>query len=249
MRGGEAMSSTRLFKFIRATAITLGMAVGLAVLITQATAPRSVGGSGLSTAARDWCVSGGTSVPSTQVRQAGAVFLGMAAYSEDERPALLADPRWDPSCAIAYELWGLSTEEWEWCFRDDVQSSQLAPAITVLGMGEDEAAGTERFTEAPGDDPAEYTQACRFAYRFWRDAPSGADPGPPARAYFAIDTERQGWCQANPEAIAEARTMLGIGGDAIGGDALPDLVAETRACNFAALLADGRAVASAASAP
>lgn len=211
--------------------------MGLAVLVSQTTAPRSVGSSGVPATARDWCVSDG---PFTQVRQAGAVFLGLTGYSEEERDALQADPRYDHACAIAYELWALSTEEWDWCWRDDVRWTYLTPAITLLGMGEDEAAGTEGFGEAPGDDAAEYTQACRFAYQFWREGPAGGDPGPPARAYFAVESATKGWCDANPEPIGEARTLLGIDGDVVGGDSLADLVAEVRACKFASHLAAGR---------
>src|SRR5688572_22637273 len=237
MRVGRVSRSTRI------AAMSAALVVGLVVVVGQATSfwTAAVSPDDRSGAAHEWCTSAGTSGPSGQVRQLAVVELGMKAYSEHD-PAEKADPLWAPACAIAYELWGLTTDEWNWCSNEEVRSSVLAAAITLLGMGEEEASGTESFGEAPGDNPAEYTQACRFAYRFWRDSRAGADPGPPARAHFAVDPARSAWCAANPGAIREARDWLGIVDDGGGEDSLEDLVGETRACNFASLLAEGRAV-------
>src|SRR5687768_5178686 len=131
MRVGRVSRSTRR------AAISAALVVGLVVVVGQATSfwTAAVSPDGPSGAAHEWCTSAGTSGASGQVRQLAVVELGMRAYSEED-PAVRANPLWAPACAIAYELWGLTTDEWNWCSNEEVRSNVLTPAITLLGMGE-----------------------------------------------------------------------------------------------------------------
>lgn len=231
---------------VLATAASVAVAIGAVVLVAQALSLRVVeeAAPGIpSVTAREWCLSDSPSVPSAQVRQVGSMYFDMTFSTEDSREVELADPRWEAACTLTFELWGLSNDEWQWCFSEDVRSAYLVPAVAFLSMGEDEAAGIDRFTEAPGDDPAEYTQACRFAHRFWRHTAVGVDPGSEARAYYAVDSATQAWCDANPAAVGDAGRQLGLDGDG-GSQALAELVARTRACTVARIVAEGRAMPS-----
>lgn len=168
--------------------------------------------------------------------QAGRLWLGMRWYSEDDRESLVSDPRWPTACAVAHQLWGLTGDEWAWCWDPANRESALAPAISFLGLGRDEAQGTETFLEAPGDDPAEYTQACRFAFRFWRTSPVGTNPGPEFAPFLAVAPQEAEYCGDHPSRVTQAQQLLQID-TPVAGDSIPSQLAFARACSFAATVA------------
>ncbi len=218
--------------------LLLVMAVlGISLLATAAR--ESARSSGQAVAAQEWCLS--DDIHTQQAAQAGRLWLGMRWYSEDERVAMLADPRWSTACAAAHQLWGLTNEEWDWCWKDEHRRSALAPAVTFLGLGRDEALGTETFLEAPGDDPAEYTQACRFAYRFWRSSPVGTDPGPAIDAFLAVDPDKRDYCDGHPSRVTQASQLLQVDAPTTG-DSISARLAFARACSFAAVIAGADAL-------
>jgi hypothetical protein len=149
----------------------------------------------------------------------------------------LADPTAAASCELAYELWSLTDEQWNWCFEDANRATFLAAAITAFGMGEAEAAGTENFAEAPGDDPGEYTQACRWAFDRWREDGIAPIVDPRGDPFFSVTAAEAEWCGSNLEAQAvdKIRDRLGI---EIGpGASEAELaLAEARTCRVAYIL-------------
>lgn len=157
-------------------------------------------------------------------------------YSEDNLDALLADPRWPTACELAHQLWGLTDEEWDWCWDDAVRATALNSAVQYLGLGNDERQGTESFLEAPGDDPAEYTQACRFAFRFWRTSAVGTDPGPGLDSFVAVDANAARYCGDHPSRVTQAAQLLQIDAP-LTGQSVAARLAQARACSFAASVA------------
>lgn len=190
------------------------------------------------TDAEAWCSS--SSNPGSgpiAVIDAANGYLGFDwSNSDDERGRARSDPRWGAACAVAYELLGLSDDEWNWCFDDANRAKYLVPAVVALGMGEEEAAGTETFGEAPGDTPTEYVAACRLSYRYWRI--DGVHPLDQATldALFGVDGEVSGWCATNVPAVTQAKATLGIESSPTAGP-VERLVGEARACRFANLVA------------
>ncbi|MBA2631677.1 MAG: hypothetical protein H0U86_01540 [Chloroflexi bacterium] len=185
--------------------------------------------------AEAWCRSDVASNPRFQVGQAGARWLGMAFYSEDDREAFETDPRWPIACRLAFELWGIPDPLWDWCYDEKNRDTLLAPAITLLGLGRQERAGTETFSEAPGDDPAEYTLACRLADRYWRDSGVVALAEEQTDKFLAVDPVDRAWCDERADDVNEAADSLGLHRSGLGD--LPGRLAEVRACRFAAILA------------
>lgn len=184
--------------------------------------------------AEAWCRSDVASNPRFQIEQAGARWLGMAFYSEDDREAFEADPRWPIACRLAFELWGIPDPLWDWCYDDTNRDALLAPAITLLGLGRQERAGTETFSEAPGDDPAEYTLACRLADQFWRESGVMALAEEQTDEFLAVDPVDRAWCDEHAAEVSEAADSLGLHRSGLGD--LPGRLAEVRACRFAAIL-------------
>jgi hypothetical protein len=107
----------------------------------------------------------------------------------------------------------------------------------MLGMGEDEAANADTFSEAPGDDPAEYSQACRLAYHYWRGQGAASEiPDPLSQPFFAVTREQQTWCGTaeNRGTLEWAALQLGIETPA---DApfIEQLTAYVRSCRIASI--------------
>lgn len=192
-----------------------------------------------SAAAVDWCLGDITNGGYQPVIEAGRTYLGMERpVSDSGSIGLRNDPLFAQSCALAYEVTGLDQGEWDWCFDDDNRAAWLEPAVKLLGLGKEEAAGTERFGEAPGDNPAEYVQACRFAYRYER--PIGAIPAVDARThpFLALPAEASSWCDARPSAIEEAVNALDINVKPVADtSSVPEREAFVRACRFARIRA------------
>lgn len=136
---------------------------------------------------------------------------GLPPPSDSVRDTAKSDPQFGAACRVAFELTGLTREQWDWCFRDENRAEFLAPAVELLGMGEEEVLGTESFGEAPGDDPAEYTQACRLAFGNWREdgideTDATSDP------FFRLTDAQTEWCDdaANQWTLEWAAESLGI---------------------------------------
>ncbi len=213
---------------------TLALAVCLIGILAVGAVIRAGGQPNAETSAAEWCLSDG--MHTQQAAQAGRLWLGMRWYSEDDRESLVSDPRWPTACAVAHQLWGLTGDEWAWCWDPANRESALAPAISFLGLGRDEAQGTETFLEAPGDDPAEYTQACRFAFRFWRTSPVGTNPGPEFAPFLAVAPQEAEYCGDHPSRVTQAQQLLQID-TPVAGDSIPSQLAFARACSFAATVA------------
>ena len=149
----------------------------------------------------------------------------------------LADPTTAALCRLAHELWSLSDEQWDWCYADENRAAFLAPAVDALGMGEEEDAGTESFGEAPGDDPGEYTQACRWTFDRWRSPGVSPIEGPAGDPFFKASPEATDWCEAEltPDATAWFRDRLGIEVRS-GASAAEVALAEARTCRAAYFL-------------
>jgi hypothetical protein len=141
------------------------------------------------------------------------------------------------ACRIAFELFGLDQAEWDWCYDGSNRAAFLAPAVVMLGMGEDEAEGSDRFGEAPGDDPGEYAQACRLAYHHWREQGEVLEIADPAsHPFLALTSEQQSWCGAaeNRGVLDSTALQLGISTPA---EAPPveQLTAHVRSCRIASM--------------
>jgi hypothetical protein len=156
--------------------------------------------------------------------------------SEETEPDL-ADPAIAASCELAYELWSLTDEQWNWCYEDENRAELLAPAITAFGMGEEEIAGTESFGEAPGDDPGEYTQACRWSFDRWREDGIGPIVDPTADPFFSVNADEAAWCasELDQDSAEDVRNMLGIEVEP-GASEVEMALAETRTCRVAYIL-------------
>jgi hypothetical protein len=159
----------------------------------------------------------------------------MRGYSEDDRDAAISDPRWTIACGVAYDLWGLTDDQWNWCADERNRAERLSAAVKFLGLGASERDGTETFTEAPGDDPAEYTQACRFAYQLWREGqledPTGAD----IESFLAVDPGDRQWCDAHATRVSEAARLIALA--RAWTDEIAHRLILARGCRFAAGLA------------
>ncbi len=184
-------------------------------------------------AAQEWCTSTGTSDPATQALDAGTRWLGMHASNVE---TARNDPRWSAACDLAFDLWGLTQDQWDWCLRPDVSARYVAPAIRLLGLGVREAAGDDPFSEQPGDDPAELSQACRFADIFWRESSTTADPSSSElEPFLRVSDAARTWCDAHPGALDSARKALELPDSEPG--SLPARLSDARACRFASLVA------------
>jgi len=182
--------------------------------------------------ARAWCLSSGTSDPPSQVLDAGQRWLGTTARSADTAES---DAQWDSACRLAFDLWGLSEDQWTWCLQPSVSSLSIRPAIAMLGLGRQEAAGRDPFAEQPGDDPAEFTQACRFASTYWKDGSPGTMPSDEdLAAFLAVNDADQQWCDAHPAALDDAAAQLDLPETAPG--SLAARLSQARACRFAAIV-------------
>ena len=206
-------------------------------LIALAAIALVVAGCGARTDAEAWCTD--TRNPGggpTQVIATANAYLGIQwSNSDTRRDDARQDPRWGAACAVAYELIGLSQDEWNWCFDDGNRRAFLEPAVIALGMGEDEAAGTDGFGEAPGDTPAEYAGACRLSYVYWRvNGIHRLDQGQ-LDALFGVTGEVSGWCATNVAAVTQAKATLGIE-SAPTAQPVERFVGEARACRFANLV-------------
>ena len=210
--------------------------------------PSSVAAMPLNSAARpdaqavEWCLGHSPSEPQAQVISVGRRFFGMTRGNGDSaRAGLRDDPLFPQACALTYEMLGLSDAEWDWCFDAGNRATWLEPTVKLLGLGRREAAGTETFGEAPGDSPAEYVQACRFAYRYVRPAtavPSITQTHP----FFALATDASTWCTDHPDRLAAAAVDLDIRPDpAADSGSIAEREAYVRVCRFAWILDAGRA--------
>lgn len=187
----------------------------------------------------DWCLGNVTKGGYPSVVQAGRTYFGMdRRLSDTGAEGLRDDPLFPQSCALAYEVTGLDQGEWDWRFDHDNRAAWLEPAVKPLGLGKEEAAGTERFGEAPGDNPAEYVQPCRFAYPYER--PIGAIPAVDAQThpFLALPAEASSWCDTRPSAIEEAVNALDINLKPVADtSSIPEREAFVRACRFARIRA------------
>lgn len=190
------------------------LAVVAAVLLMKVPPPAGV-------SAEEWafCTQGNSAVRGPgSADEAGQTYLGWDADRDWDRDGvgasdLAADPDVGAACRIAYELIGLHQAEWDWCFDASNRADLLVPAVEMLGMGEDEADGWDGFSEAPGDDPAEYAQACRLAYHYGRERgemPEIADPL--SHPFLALTREQQVWCGTaeNRDVLEWTAIQLGI---------------------------------------
>ena len=176
------------------------------------------------------------------VDETGRTYLGWGRERNWGRDGVGAadiagDPEVGPACRIAYELFGLNQGVWDWCYDGSNRAALLAPAVAMLGMGEDEAANADTFSEAPGDDPAEYSQACRLAYHYWRGQGAASEiPDPLSQPFFAVTREQQTWCGTaeNRGTLEWAALQLGIETPA---DApfIEQLTAYVRSCRIASI--------------
>lgn len=235
-------SAKRLTRFlVSVAAVTLVGAVIVAALALRAAAGQPATSAEMITLPPEtlaWCTSDQASDPPFMVKQAGELWIGLARYSEEQHSEAMADPRWSVACALAFELWGLSDDAWNWCYEDAVRQEFLAPAVALLGLGRQEAAGSESFAEAPGDDPAEYVQACRFADRYWRHGAVGSQPADAGDAFLALGEAEQAWCSSHRDAMDSARRDLKLvpASDDSSDGSLAGRLSEVRACRFAYLV-------------
>lgn len=191
------------------------------------------------------CTDGIPSMSGSLAVASAARLLGLPhGPTGDDAVVDLADPTTAALCRLAHELWGLSDEQWDWCFADENRAAYLTPAVDALGMGEEEDAGTESFGEAPGDDPFEYTQACRWAFDRWREHGVSAIEKPADDPFFMASPEATKWCAAELtfDAAAWFRNRLGIEVRA-DASAAEVALAEARTCR-AAYIVRGLAPAS-----
>jgi hypothetical protein len=224
--------------------LAVGVLLGVIAWRYWGGTPASVAAMPLNSAARpddlavDWCLGHSPSEPQAQVISVGRRFFGMTRGNGDSGTAgLRDDPLFPQACALAYELLGLSDAEWDWCFDAGNRATWLEPTVKLLGLGRQEAAGTETFGEAPGDCPAEYDQACRFAYRFARPANALPAVDSQTHPFFALATDASAWCTDNPDRIAAAAVDLDIGSDALAdSSSIAEREAFVRACRFARIL-------------
>lgn len=188
-----------------------------------------------------FCTQGNSAVRGPEVvDDVGHTFLGWDGERDWDRDGvgaadLVGQPGIGAACRIAYELYGLHQAEWDWCFDGSNRAAFLAPAVAMLGMGEDEAESSDTFGEAPGDDPPEYSQACRLAYHYWRDQGGVSEIADPrSHPFFAVTRDQQAWCDAaeNRRVLERTAVQLGI---ATAAEAPPiqQLTAYVRSCRVA----------------
>jgi hypothetical protein len=182
---------------------------------------------GVSAEEWEWCTEGGRGL----VDYAGRRYLGWEGERDWERDSVGAaeiadEPGVGSACRIAFELYGLDQAEDRWCYREERRAALLAPAVAMLGMGEDEAAHVEDEAAhveddgVPGDDYAEYTQACRLAYHFWRprirthgvEGAVAPISDPLSHPFLALTPAQQAWCGAaqNRDVLEWTAMRLGI---------------------------------------
>jgi len=133
------------------------------------------------------------------VEEAGRTYLGWDVQLDWQRDGVTAgdvaqQPGAGLACRIANELYALSESEWDWCFEEANRATFVAPAISMLGMGEDEAANADRFAEAPGDEPIEYVFACRFAHQYWREEGISELGDPASHPFLQLTDNQEAWC-------------------------------------------------------
>lgn len=212
------------------------LALGVAHFLTEVSPPV-----GVSHAEWAFCTQGNSAVAGPGVVDvAGRTFLGWDGERDWDRdgvgPAdLVGQPGIGAACRIAYELYGLDQAEWDWCFESSNRAAFLTPAVAMLGMGEDEAENSDTFSEAPGDDPSEYSQACRLAYHYWRDPGRVSEiADSPSHPFFAMTRDQEAWCKSaeNRRDLERTAIQLGI---ATPDDAPPiqRLAAYVRSCRVA----------------
>lgn len=195
--------------------------------------------------AEEWafCTEGNSAVRGPGiVDDAGRTYLGWQGERAWDRDGVGAtdiagQPGVGAACRIAFELHALGQAEWDWCYQDTNRAALLTPAVAMLGMGEDEADSSETFREAPGDDPTEYSQACRLAYTYWRAEGGVSEIADPlSHPFFAVTPDQQQWCGAaeNRGVLEWAALQLGIETPA---DApfVEQLTAYVRSCRVASI--------------
>lgn len=142
------------------------------------------------------------------------------------------------ACRIAYELHGLSLGEWKWCHKEPRRVALLAPAVVMLGMGEDEMANADQAPWVPGDDAAEFTQACRLAYHSWQDDGTVSPIADPlSHPLFAVTAEQKAWCGAEENRSVLEWTAMRLGIETQG-DApfIERVTAYVRTCRVASIV-------------
>jgi hypothetical protein len=197
---------------------------------------------GLSATEWAFCTEGNSAYRGPEiVDEAGRTYLGWEGHDWDRDGVgandIAGQPGVGTACRIAYELYALDQAQWDWCFEDTNRAALLSPAVALLGMGEDEAADSETFREAPGDDPVEYTQACRLAYHYWRDQGGvSAIADPRSHPFFAVTREQQAWCGAveNRSVLEWTALQLGIE-TAADAPFIEQLTAYVRSCRIASI--------------
>lgn len=189
--------------------------------------------------ALDWCLGNSAAGGYGPVIEVGREFFGMQRrLSDSGAEGLRDDPLFPQSCALAYEIWGLTAPEWDWCFDRDNRTKWLEPSIVLLGLGKNEALGTESFGEAPGDNPAEYVEACRFAYRYARPADGIPRVDAQTHPFLALAPDASTWCEAHRSELERAARALDIGvAPAADSAEVPAREAYVRACRFARIRA------------
>ena len=213
------------------------LALGAVLLFMKVPPPAGV-------SATQWafCTEGSSAFQGPEiVDEGGRTYLGWEGHDWDRDGVGAADLAGQPgvgaACRIAYELHALSQAEWDWCYGESNRAAFLAPAVAMLGMGEDEAANSETFGEAPGDDPVEYSQACRLAYHYWREQGGVSEIADPlSHPFFAVTPDQQTWCGAadNRGVLEWTALQLGIETPA---DApfIEQLTAYVRSCRIASI--------------
>lgn len=165
---------------------------------------------------------------------AEAFGFGLGRYSEEDPSGLYGDPAYVRSCRVASALWGLSEAEWAWCFVADNRERFLVPTVALFEMGEEERAGTESFGEAPGDDPAEYVTACRYAHQFGQADGVAAIDAPADHPFLALTDTEAAFCgePENEALLARAADFLEIGPEPDQAE-LARINDDTRTCRIA----------------
>lgn len=139
----------------------------------------------------------------------GVQLLGMRAHSEEETQLSESEPLWDTACQVAWDLWGLTDAESAWCADEQNRETYLAPAIPLLGLGESEAAASDAFGEAPGDSPAEYVQACKYAIGHLA-GDQLTTPNLEGDPFFELSPEQAQWCDQHPDARLGIAAGVGL---------------------------------------
>lgn len=230
--------SVRMRRLIDQTRLWVLPVLLIAVIGTALAVRLSLSNSGTTpdgAEAEQWCQSSTTIDGRARVGEVAARVHGTP--TSDSSRITESDPGWHAACALAYELWGLSTDEWDWCADTANRDSFLEPTILGLGFGQREGMGTDLFREAPADNLAEYAYACRFAYRHRLQNATAVVGVLQSDGSLELAEDAEQACAGNPSALAVARELLEVG-PSTHAAGIVDQLAEVRACRVAVLVAE-----------